>query len=232
QTRAHAEITVEHWLVKLLEQGVGDLAVLLRHYEIDVDGVWQGLLAALERLPRNMRGKPGLSRGLQELLQAAWLIASLDFGGLRIRSAHLYLALLAAPERLSCRQAWPLFSLSAAQLRARWAWLEQVSAESEARSGPDELSSPAEAGREAETALGELPEVLTRFAGDLTAKARQGLIDPLQGRDKEMRQMVDVLLRRRKNNPILVGEPGVGKTAAYHRAAGEKRFANRKPGTM
>ncbi|MCD5361816.1 type VI secretion system ATPase TssH [Chromobacterium aquaticum] len=213
QTRAHAEITVEHWLVKLLEQGDGDLAVLLRHYEIDVDEVWQGLLAALERLPRNMRGKPGLSRGLQELLQAAWLIASLDFGGLRIRSAHLYLALLAAPERLSCRQAWPLFSLSAAQLRARWAWLEQVSAESEARSGPDELSSPAEAGREAETALGELPEVLTRFAGDLTAKARQGLIDPLQGRDKEMRQMVDVLLRRRKNNPILVGEPGVGKTA-------------------
>ncbi|RBB94733.1 type VI secretion system ATPase TssH, partial [Pseudomonas sp. MWU12-2115] len=167
QTRAHAEFTVEHWPVKLLEQGDGDLAVLLRHYEIDVDEVWQGLLAALERLPRNMRGKPGLSRGLEELLQAAWPLAWVEFGGWLTRSAPVYLALLAAPERLSCRQAWPLFSLSAAQLRARWAWLEQVSAESEARSGPDELSSPAEAGREAETALGELPEVLTRFAGDL-----------------------------------------------------------------
>ncbi|WP_235089088.1 Clp protease N-terminal domain-containing protein [Chromobacterium sp. Beijing] len=209
QARTHAEITVEHWLVKLLEQGDGDLAALLRHYEIDVDEIWQGLLATLERLPRDRRGKPGLSRGLQELLQAAWLIASLDFGGQQMRSAHLYLALLAAPERLSCRQAWPLFSLSAAQVRARWAWLEQVSAESEALGSVEAAASASpEAGRDGAAAADELPEVLSRFAGDLTAKAREGLIDPVLGRDKEVRQMVDILLRRRKNNPILVGEPG------------------------
>ncbi len=224
--RSHAEITVEHWLVKLLERGDGDLAALLRHYEIDVDEIWQGLLAALERLPRDMRGKPGLSRGVQSLLESAWLIASLDSGGQRMRSAHLYLALLASPERLSCRQAWPLFSLSAAQVRARWTWLERVSAESEEIGLEEEALVPSESRSEASATKGQLPEALSRFAADLTAKAREGLIDPVLGRDKEVRQMVDILLRRRKNNPILVGEPGVGKTAlaeglALRIAAGE-----------
>ncbi|WP_049613314.1 Clp protease N-terminal domain-containing protein, partial [Yersinia mollaretii] len=76
QTRAHAEITVEHWLLKLLEQGEGDITVIARRYEWDMDSLWQGLLAHLETLPRTVQGKPQLSAALQQLIKSAWLDAS------------------------------------------------------------------------------------------------------------------------------------------------------------
>ena len=97
QTRAHAEITPEHWLLKLLEQGEGDITVLARRYEWDMDAIWQDLLAHLDRLPRSVRSRPQLSDSIQTLLQEAWLRVSLE-DEQQIRSIHLLMALVEKPK--------------------------------------------------------------------------------------------------------------------------------------
>ncbi|HGB3470267.1 TPA: type VI secretion system ATPase TssH [Salmonella enterica subsp. diarizonae serovar 61:l,v:z35] len=229
QTRAHAEITPEHWLLKLLEQGEGDLTVIARRYEWDMDAVWQSLLDWLDRQPRSLRGRPGLSDRLEALLRQTWLYASLDEESEVIRSQHLLMALLRGPALMACEGVWPLLSLSPAQLERLRPLLDAQSDErpevqqeaelAQNHGGEVELAGhPAngDAGM-AEAKGGELPpalqSALDRFTLDVTARARDGKIDPVFGRDNEIRQMVDILSRRRKNNPILVGEPGVGKTA-------------------
>ncbi|GLZ89297.1 ClpV1 family T6SS ATPase [Metapseudomonas resinovorans] len=219
QSRAHAQITPEHWLLKLLEQGEGDLTLIARRYGWDLDGLWQGLLEHLDGLPRSVRDKPQLSGELRQLIKNAWLRASLDDDNDRLRSLHLLGALLEAPSLVGCDAIWPLLSLSDTQLQRLMPMLDQHSEECpevqrEARL--EELNpsagtlTVAPAGRAGDDAL---HRVLDRFTQDVTAKAREGLIDPVFGRDDEIRQVIDILSRRRKNNPILVGEPGVGKTA-------------------
>ncbi|STQ59566.1 chaperone clpB [Pseudescherichia vulneris] len=207
QTRAHADILPEHWLLKLLEQGEGDLTVLARRYEWDMDALWQDLLGWLNALPRSVRSRPQLAESTQTLMQDAWLRASLA-GEECIRSVHLLMALVDKPKLARCDGLWPLLTLGQSQLERLRPLLD---AQSDER--PDVQ-------QEAELALdhdGELnpalQNVLDRFTLDVTARAREGHIDPVYGRDTEIRQMVDILSRRRKNNPILVGEPGVGKTA-------------------
>ncbi|WP_313104656.1 type VI secretion system ATPase TssH [Pseudescherichia vulneris] len=207
QTRAHAEILPEHWLLKLLEQGEGDLTVLARRYEWDMDALWQDLLGWLNALPRSVRSRPQLAESTQTLMQDAWLRASLA-GEECIRSVHLLMALVDKPKLARCDGLWPLLTLGQSQLERLRPLLD---AQSDER--PDVQ-------QEAELALdhdGELnpalQNVLDKFTLDVTAWAREGHIDPVYGRDTEIRQMVDILSRRRKNNPILVGEPGVGKTA-------------------
>ncbi|KAA1142160.1 type VI secretion system ATPase TssH [Citrobacter portucalensis] len=217
QTRAHAEITPEHWLLKLLEQGEGDITVIARRYEWDIDNLWQSLLKHLDVQPRSVKSRPQLSDALLSLMQQAWLCAATDENS-QIRGVHLLMALVGKPSLLKCDGLWPLLSTGHTQLerllpllnsqsderpeRQQEASLVQVSPEDEPRPGQVESTlSPA------------LQGVLDKFTLDVTAKARVGDIDPVFGRDNEIRQMVDVLSRRRKNNPILVGEPGVGKTA-------------------
>ena len=78
EARAHRDIEIEHWLIKLLELGDGDLLAILRRYALDVDGIWNGLLSAIDRLPHDLRGKPGLSQRVGQWLEAAWLRASLE----------------------------------------------------------------------------------------------------------------------------------------------------------
>ena len=116
ETRAHRDIEVEHWLIKLLELGEGDLVAIVRRYDLDVDSIWNGLLSAIDRLPHELRGKPGLSHRLGQLLEAAWMGASLEAGATSIRSAHLLAALADAPHLLRAPDAWPLLSVSAAQI--------------------------------------------------------------------------------------------------------------------
>ncbi|MGL4604010.1 MAG: type VI secretion system ATPase TssH [Iodobacter sp.] len=207
QTRAHSEITLEHYLLKLFELGEGDLTVILRHYEIDADPIWNGLLASLERMPHDLRGRPGLSRSLISTLEAAWMTASLA-GETQIRSVHLLQALQDAPHLLRTQEAWPLLTLSAVQLTKLLPKLNQYSSEA-----PAENQQPEPELSAANVLPDTKPEALQRFTIDLTAKARAGQIDPVFGRGTEIRQMIDILARRRKNNPILVGDPGVGKTA-------------------
>lgn len=234
QARLAGEITVEHWLLKLIEAGDGDIPAILRRYEIDIDGVWDALLAAIDRSPRDLRGKPSLSRSLASVLESAWMYASVGEAPQPIRSANLLQAIVDAPHTLRATDAWPLLSFGTTQIQRLMPELDRRSVEgipkaetpatndAQAAAGGSEstLAPPA-----ADSANSRRPappqavsrptdgEALARFAIDLTAKAKRGEIDPVFGRDREIQQTIDVLARRRKNNPILVGEPGVGKTA-------------------
>ncbi|USC04864.1 AAA family ATPase [Klebsiella variicola] len=223
QTRAHAEILPEHWLLKLLEQGEGDLTVLARRYEWDMDALWQDLLSWLDKQPRSVRHRPELSDPIQMLMQEAWLIASLS-GEAQIRSVHLLMALVEKQNLIQCDGLWPLLTLGQSQLDRLRPLLDAQSderppAQQEAalaqRHGGDVefVGRPASGELNADGLNPALQNALDKFTLDVTAKARDGQIDPVFGRDTEIRQMVDILSRRRKNNPILVGEPGVGKTA-------------------
>ena len=223
QSRAHAEILPEHWLLKLLEQGEGDLTVLARRYEWDMDSIWQDLLGWLDKQPRSVRHRPQLSENIQTLMQEAWLIASLN-GEEQIRSLHLLMALVGKPKLAHCDGLWPLLTLGQSQLVRLRPLLDAQSDErpevqQEAELAQSHGGGVAFVGRPvgAEVKEGELSpalqNALDKFTLDVTAKAKDGKIDPVFGRDTEIRQMVDILSRRRKNNPILVGEPGVGKTA-------------------
>ncbi|OVZ74780.1 type VI secretion system ATPase TssH [Yersinia intermedia] len=223
QTRAHAEITVEHWLLKLLEQGEGDITVIARRYEWDMDSLWQGLLAHLDTLPRTVQGKPQLSAALQQLIKSAWLDASLQENADAVRSVHLLSALINSPSLLTAEAGWPLLSLSTTQLHRLLPLLDSQSDERpEVQQAAALADNPVNLTNEAATTPSTsgqqqlndaLQAALDKFTLDVTAKAKIGQIDPIFGRDTEIRQMVDILSRRRKNNPILVGEPGVGKTA-------------------
>lgn len=223
QTRAHAEIMPEHWLLKLLEQGEGDLTVLARRYEWDMDGMWQALLGWLDTLPRSVRSRPQLADSLNTLLKQAWMAASLQ-GEEQIRSQHLLMALTESPKLVHCDGLWPLLTLGQSQLERLRPLLDAQSDERPEVQQEAELAQchggdVAFVGRPvgADVNAGELnpalQSALDKFTQDVTAKAKEGKIDPVFGRDTEIRQMVDILSRRRKNNPILVGEPGVGKTA-------------------
>lgn len=223
QTRAHAEILPEHWLLKLLEQGEGDLTVLARRYEWDMDAIWQDLLGWLDKQPRSVRHRPQLSDAIQTLMQEAWLIASLN-GEEHIRSQHLLMALVEKQNLVRCNGLWPLLTLGQNQLECLRPLLD---AQSDERPDVQQEADLAQShggevefvGRPAGVEMEEgelnpaLQNALDKFTLDVTAKAKEGKIDPVFGRDTEVRQMVDILSRRRKNNPILVGEPGVGKTA-------------------
>jgi type VI secretion system protein VasG len=224
QTRLADEITVEHWLLKLIEAGDGDIPAILNHYDLDVDAVWEALLRAIEHTPRNLRGRPSLSPQLAVVLQDAWFQASTGVGETSIRSGNVLQAIVEAPHVLRAPNAWPLLSMSQLQIQRLLPRLGRRSCENEPEQ-PESLSpeaatatSDAAAPTHTQAPAQAHPhstesEALARFAIDLTEKSRRGEIDPVFGRDREIQQMVDVLARRRKNNPILVGEPGVGKTA-------------------
>lgn len=243
QTRAHTEVTLEHWLLKLLEQGSGDITIIARHYQLDMDKVWSGLLKYLDFLPHTIDSKPSLSSSLIAVIQSAWLKASLEDQEEMIRSVHILQALVEMPHCLKAQDAWQLLSLPAVSLKKIRSKLDTVSDENplyqynyysdststsaetldintqankETAMNTDEKSGSFENTTNSDkpnTQANHHKAALERFTENVTEKAKAGKIDPVFGRDSEIRQMVDILSRRRKNNPILVGEPGVGKTA-------------------
>ncbi|WP_296651598.1 type VI secretion system ATPase TssH [Paraburkholderia sp.] len=224
QMRLADEISVEHWLLKLIEAGDGDIPAILNHYDMNADAVWDALLAAIEHTPRTLRGRPSLSPQLAVVLNDAWFHASALADDAPIRSGNLLEAIVDAPHVLRAPHAWPLLSVGSAQIQRLLPRLglrscENTPIEPHATANAIALAEQTRAAhavpqaKAVQTTRSMESAALGRFTIDLTEKAHRGEIDPVFGRDREIRQMIEILARRRKNNPILVGEPGVGKTA-------------------
>jgi type VI secretion system protein VasG len=208
-SRTHYEVTVEHFLTKILEDPQSDLPMILRRFEIDPGRLSKALADSLEDFKTGNAAKPVFSPVLIELFQEAWMTTSIDLEEGRIRSGAVVLAFLAKPTFFGAgRYVDVLKGIGReALLKDFWTIIK----------GSSEGKSPAvsETGKAAGGgAPGSGEGFVGRFCQDFTAKAREGGIDPVFGRDHEIRECIDILARRRKNNPILVGEPGVGKTAA------------------
>jgi type VI secretion system protein VasG len=211
-SRSHYNIEIEHWLIKLLETNNTDLALLLRHYEVDESRLAADLTKVLDKMKTGNSRAPALSPQVVKLAREAWVLASLQFGAPKVRSSHLLCALLlddslAPVARESSAQfaRIPVDALQRDMMKivadSDESIGEAVASVSEGGGAP--MASPGAAGGTA----------LAQFTIDLTQRARNGEIDPVLGRDAEVRQIVDILTRRRQNNPILTGEAGVGKTA-------------------
>ncbi|TDV28733.1 type VI secretion system protein VasG [Paraburkholderia caballeronis] len=206
-SRGHYEITVEHLLAKLFDDHQADIALLLRQHDIDAAQIKRAIDFSIEGMRTGNAGRPAFSPLLLELLQDAWLIASVNLHESRIRSGAVLLALLARVTFYATGDyAEPLRALNRETLLTGFAAVCAASIETGAQGA-------GEAGGAAASAPSGDGSAIARFCEDFTAKARAGDIDPVFGRDAEIRQMVDILARRRKNNPICVGDPGVGKTA-------------------
>ncbi|HEY0546748.1 MAG TPA: ATP-dependent Clp protease ATP-binding subunit [Pyrinomonadaceae bacterium] len=215
-SRTNYDVDVEHLLMKLNEAQDTDLARILRHYEVNQERFTKDLTRALDRLKTGNARTPALSPRLPRLIQEAWLLASVDYGAQKIRSGHLLLALLADDDmaRLARDISGELSAISVESLKKNLPEITAGSAEDKEAAAVSTASAQG-AGEGAGAAAG-VPgktKALDQFTIDLTAKARAGQIDPVLGRDFEIRQVVDILTRRRQNNPILTGEAGVGKTA-------------------
>ncbi len=203
---AHYEVTVEHCLHVMLEEPSADLQHVLRHFGVDAGRLQKAVLAEIEGLRAGNAGRPVFSPLLVDWIQHAWLLGSIEFRHDEIRSGILLLALVSSPGRF-CAGDYPelLEGISRQELKKRFLEATGKSIEDAPR------KEPREGGGEAAARAGE--SALARYGVDFTGRARKGEIDPVFGRDREIRQMVDILARRRKNNPIVVGEAGVGKTA-------------------
>ncbi len=207
--QTHFSVEIEHLLLKLVETPDGDLQRVLRYYEIDAGAVAKQINAAIEKLKRGNSRTPSLSPHLLQLFEAAWVTSSLRLGQPTIRSGAVLQALL---EETALRglllEAIPLLAtLPRGRLLEDLPELVRGTAEDP----PAQVASSAPAARGENASPRQ--QALDAYTIDLTAEAQAGHIDPIIGRDAEIRQIVDVLMRRRQNNPILTGEAGVGKTA-------------------
>ena len=214
-SRTNYNVEIEHWLVKLLEQPGNDLALLLRHFGVDSARLLADLAKAIDRLKTGNSRPPLLAPEVCQLAKEAWLVASVDHGQPKVRSAWL-LAALMGEESLS-RHAVAISDefrkISAEQLRRDAGVVFERSIESELPAGEAGGGGGGEPGAPGAPGKPSSTPSLDQFTIDLTARAKAGKIDPVLGRDAEIRQVIDILTRRRQNNPILTGEAGVGKTA-------------------
>jgi len=213
-SRTNYDVEVEHILAKILEQNDTDLHKIAAHYEINVDRLNKDVTTALDKLKTGNSRTPGLSDRITDWIQNAWLLASVDFGAARVRSGHMILALLASGSlsRIARDVSKEFDHISVEDLQKK---LVEITSESgEARDAVALGEAPGVSdGAQVASGIPGKTKSLDQYTEDLTAKARAGKIDPVLGRDFEIRQIVDILTRRRQNNPILTGEAGVGKTA-------------------
>ncbi|SFU83792.1 type VI secretion system ATPase TssH [Pseudoduganella namucuonensis] len=211
------EVDIEHLFLALLEQPQSDLVVIARHCGIGVGMLEADLQAELSRFKNGNTRTPVFSARLPKLLENAWLIASLDIQSGRqvhIRSAHLLQALLTDSElsQLAQRSSKLFARFELDRIRHKLDEISAGSQEAVPAAGGDAEPGDDPVGEAAAGAPGKTP-ALDQFTTNLTRRAADGKVDPVIGRDDEIRQTIDILMRRRQNNPILTGEAGVGKTA-------------------
>jgi type VI secretion system protein VasG len=208
-SQTHYEVDLEHFLIKLLEAPDSDFRHILRYFEISESRLADDLTRAMEGFKTGNARTPALSPRIPRMIQEAWVVASIDFQSPSIRSGHILLAILSDEtfSRTILESSKTLSKISLETLRQNLADLTAGSVENRDVGG--ETLSEREPSRKAPGG----GKALSQYTINLTERARKGEIDPVLGRDFEIRQMEDILIRRRQNNPILTGEAGVGKTA-------------------
>lgn len=217
--RGNPYVELIHWYHQILQLQDSDFHRIVRHFELNAATLAKDMTAALDRLPRGATAISDLSSHVEEATERGWVFGTLMFGEGQVRSGHL---LLGSVKTAGLRNALQSMSKEFAKIKPEALsedFAEIVGGSPEDRLGAADGSNlatavaPGEAqGAIAPAQMGK-QEALQRFTTDLTEKARKKEIDPIVGRDEEIRQVVDILMRRRQNNPILTGEAGVGKTA-------------------
>lgn len=203
----HYEVTVEHALLALLDLDQSDIRVVLAHYGIDVEVVRATVARYVGELRSGNAGKPVFSSLLFEWVQDAWLYSATELDAASVRSGALLVRLCQASSRYLPFELTALQAVDREELRRDLPILAARSGEALSVANREPTGAP-----RSDDGSGK-GGPLERFTQDLTERAKQGKIDPVFGRERELRQMIEILVRRRKNNPIIVGEPGVGKTA-------------------
>jgi type VI secretion system protein VasG len=227
-SRAHYDIEIEHYLLKTLDSSDNDIAAILRHFGIDKSRFTADLQRSLDKLKSGNARSPSFSPTVVKMLTEAWTLASIEYDSGTVRTGLTLLALLQNEElaRVVKEITGELRKLDPEALRASFYDIVSTSRERQAPLGA--AGATAESAGAGSGAPGHAPSPsggktphLDQYTVNLTANAKAGKIDPVLGRDAEIRQMIDILMRRRQNNPILTGEAGVGKTAVV------EGFANR-----
>jgi len=211
-SRTHYDVEVEHFLIKLLDATGSDTVKILHQFSVDTSRLQKELERSLDKLKSGNARTPAISPSVLKMLTEAWTTGSLEYGATQIRSGHVLLALLGNDElaRIARDIGKELQKIQPELLRKDFlAIVEGTQEDTDAQMA---AASPESEGATTPRAGGKTPN-LDQFTVDLTGNARKGKIDPVLGRDAEIRQVIDILMRRRQNNPILTGEAGVGKTA-------------------
>ena len=213
--RGNPYVELSHWIQQILQTPDSDLHRIVRHFEIDASRLAKDITDSLDRLPRGATSISDLSSHVENAVERGWVYATLMFGEPQVRTGHLVIGILKTP---SLRNALVAISrqfeaIKPDALTDDFARIVKGSAEEKLTAAAGSPAAPGEASSAISPAQLGKQEALKRYATDLTERARKGEIDPISGRDEEIRQIVDILMRRRQNNPILTGEAGVGKTA-------------------
>lgn len=212
-SKTNYNVEVEHWLLKLLEASNTDLHCIANAFNIDPSRLVADTMKSIDRLKTGNSSQPLLSQHTVDLAREAWVLGSIDYGAAKTRSGHLLLALLTDRSLSQIAQG---ISSEFAKVSPEALSKDLLTIiESSSEAGTDAAPSSAGPGASPSGAAGGPTQTpnLDQYTIDLTGRARDGKIDPVLGRDQEIRQIVDILTRRRQNNPIMTGEAGVGKTA-------------------
>jgi len=213
-SRLNYSAEVDHYLVRLLDEADTDVQKILRHFGVNSDRMGAEFQRSLDKLKRGNTGRPSLSSKVVNMLEGAWIVASLDYGSALIRTGHTIIALLSdaemAREMGDVSREFQKIQIDA--LKKDFATIVEGSVEEGQTPSMAEAAAAAGQPGGAPKIGGKTPN-LDQFTVNLTDNAKKGKIDPVLGRDFEIRQIIDILTRRRQNNPILTGEAGVGKTA-------------------
>ncbi|BBQ01081.1 protein ClpV1 (plasmid) [Burkholderia sp. SFA1] len=210
--RGNPYVELAHWLMQILETPRSDLQRIVAHYRVDAAALARELTASLDRLPRGATSISDISEHITDAIERGWVYGTLLYGANKVRTGHLLVGMLKTPRlrHVLVGISRQFERIGTEDLSDNFARIVADSAEE----GEDEaLAPPSPSNDDAAPASMGRQEALRKYASDLTDRARQGALDPVTGRDEEIRQLIDILMRRRQNNPLLTGEAGVGKTA-------------------